>query len=632
MHVVATAGHVDHGKSTLVNALTGSDPDRLEEEHRRGLSIELGYCWTELPPVGQVAFVDVPGHERFVSTMLSGVGPVPAVLFVVAADDPWMPQAAEHLHALDALGVSRGVLVVTRSDLCDPRRSLAQARNQLARTALRSAPAVTVSARTGKGLDELCGLLVDMVTALPTPDPDADVRLWVDRCFHVHGAGTVVTGTLPAGRISVGDQLAVSPRTADGSDERLVRVRGLQSLGESVASTTGVARVALNLSGAPVEEIDRGSVLVTPDAWHSAEVVDVRVVNVVGSSAQLGTASAAARHRIRRDSTMGVPARPMLHVGATSAATHCRPLADDLVRLRLERALPLRIGDRALLRDPGSRQVWGVTVLDPAPMPLRRRGDARARATELELHPGVPDLAAEVDRRAMVRLSLLRRVGVDTGPVGEPSSQALRRPGGGGPVTGVGAGDWVVSDRRADVLRERLTRLVRGHDLRNPLETGVPIAVAAQALELPTPQLVQALVQAPLRMAAGRVLIERSAVLPPELETALAELRGDLADQPFAAPSADRLRELGLHPRAVAAAAKAGRLLRLDDGVVLLPGADRTAEAWLRELAQPFTTSEARIRLKTSRRVVLPLLAHLDRTGRTRRLPDDRRMTIHPKP
>ena len=201
MHVVATAGHVDHGKSTLVRALTGQDPDRLEEEHRRGLSIVLGYCWTDLDPVGDVAFVDVPGHERFLSTTLAGLGPVSAALLVVAADDPWMPQTAEHLAALDALGVRHGVLAVTRCDLADPAPALARAVDEVSRTSLRGAPAVVVSGRTGSGLEELRTALGSVLAAMPVPDSDADVRLWVDRAFHVRGAGTVVTGTLPAGTL-----------------------------------------------------------------------------------------------------------------------------------------------------------------------------------------------------------------------------------------------------------------------------------------------------------------------------------------------------------------------------------------------------------------------------------------------
>src|SRR5215213_1061521 len=197
MAVVATAGHVDHGKSTLVRALTGQDPDRLEEEHRRGLSIELGYCWTELDGVRDVAFVDVPGHERFLSTTLSGLGPVPAVMLVVAADDPWMPQAAEHLAAIDALGIRHGVLAVTRADLADPAPALARARAEVDRTSLAGCPGVVVSGRTGAGLTDLRAALAAALASVPGA-PDADVRLWVDRVFTMAGAGTVVTGTLQA--------------------------------------------------------------------------------------------------------------------------------------------------------------------------------------------------------------------------------------------------------------------------------------------------------------------------------------------------------------------------------------------------------------------------------------------------
>ena len=211
MYVVATAGHVDHGKSTLVRALTGTDPDRLEEEKRRGLSIRLGYCWTHLDGAGDVAFVDVPGHERFLTTTLAGVGPVPVALFVVAADDPWMPQAAEHLAALDALGVRHGLLVVTRSDLTDPAPALARARGELSRTSLADIPGVVCSGRTGAGLGDLRAALASVLREVPPPDPTADVRLWVDREFHVRGTGTVVTGTLPAGTLrAVAEQQPVA--------------------------------------------------------------------------------------------------------------------------------------------------------------------------------------------------------------------------------------------------------------------------------------------------------------------------------------------------------------------------------------------------------------------------------------
>ncbi len=230
MHVVATAGHVDHGKSTLVRALTGMEPDRWAEERRRGMTIDLGFAWTELPGAGPVAFVDVPGHERFVTTMLAGVGPVPAVLLVIAADEGWMPQSAEHVDALCALGVGDGLLVITRSDLMEPDLAVEEAREHLAGTPLADIPALAVSAVTGQGMDGLRGALRDLVTRLPTPDARADVRLWVDRAFTIRGAGTIVTGTLGAGRLRVDDELELA--TAEGT--RRVAVRGLQSLGRPV--------------------------------------------------------------------------------------------------------------------------------------------------------------------------------------------------------------------------------------------------------------------------------------------------------------------------------------------------------------------------------------------------------------
>ncbi|MFD0536750.1 GTP-binding protein [Actinomadura luteofluorescens] len=212
-HVVATAGHVDHGKSTLVRALTGMEPDRLEEERRRGLTIELGFAWTALPGGDRIAFVDVPGHERLVTTMLAGVGPAPAVMFVVAADQGWQRQSEEHLAVLDALGVRHALLVVTRRDLAGgapAERVRAEALTHLAATTLGRVESVMVSGTTGEGLDELRAALERLTGSLPEPDRDADVRLWIDRVFTIRGRGTVVTGTLGAGTIGVGDRLAAA--------------------------------------------------------------------------------------------------------------------------------------------------------------------------------------------------------------------------------------------------------------------------------------------------------------------------------------------------------------------------------------------------------------------------------------
>src|ERR1700722_2174454 len=226
MHVVATAGHVDHGKSALIRALTGQEPDRWAEERRRGMTIDLGFGWLTMPSGEQLAFVDVPGHERFVPNMLAGAGPGPAVMFVVAADEGWMPQSAEHLAVVDALGIRSGLLVVTKSDLADPGAAIEQATEKIAASSLGLLPAVAVSAQTGAGLSELVVALDQLCKALPEPDPSAAVRIWVDRSFTMSGSGTVVTGTLPAGTVHRGDELMLAPSM------RPVTVRELQSLGE----------------------------------------------------------------------------------------------------------------------------------------------------------------------------------------------------------------------------------------------------------------------------------------------------------------------------------------------------------------------------------------------------------------
>jgi selenocysteine-specific elongation factor len=450
-----------------------------------------------------------------------------------------------------------------------------RALEQIRRTSLGEVPAVAVSGRTGQGLDALRAALVDLVGGLDEPDPAADVRIWVDRAFHVRGAGTVATGTLPAGTVRVGDTLAVG--------DSLVRVRALECLGRPVDAATGVSRVAVNVGGKAPAALARGAPLVTPDAWPAVDTLDVRL--------------AAPGH---------LPSRPLLHVGATAVSAHVRPLDEHLVRLVLERPLPLRIGDRALLRDPGSRQVWGVVVVDPAPPDLRRRGAAGRRAKDLAGADGT--LADEVARRGLVHRSLLRRIGVDPDAVPEGVLEI---------------GDWLVSPERSADLRERMAGVVRSRE--TALEPGVPVGAVARDLGLPSADLVSALVQPPLRVADGRVFSGRSAGVPARLLQALETLRADLAQAPYAAPDAARLTELGLDQRSLAALAKAGHLLRIADTVVLLPGADTDAADRLAALPQPFTTSEARKALGTTRRVALPLLAHLDRRGLTTRLPDDRR-------
>ncbi|MCO6007831.1 selenocysteine-specific translation elongation factor [Actinoallomurus purpureus] len=575
MQVIATAGHVDHGKSTLVRALTGMEPDRWAEERRRGMTIGLGYAWTTLPSGERIAFVDVPGHERFVTTMLAGVGPAPAVMFVVAADEGWMPQSAEHLAAIDALGVRHGLLVVTRADLADPGAARDQAAAEIARTGLGRVEAVTVSGTTGAGLPALREALDRLVARLPPPDATAPVRVWVDRAFTIKGSGTVVTGTLPAGTIRVGAEL--------GLDGRPVRVRALQTLKEAADTVSAVARVAINLRGVGRDEVARGMAL-TSDEWTVTDVVDARVHGVEART---------------------LPREPVLHIGSAAVSVRLRPLGEDTARLVLTRPLPLHIGDRALLRDPGARRVAGVTVLDVRPPALRRRGAAADRARELAA--GTPDAGALLRRYGLIRARELFAMGItaDAEPV---------------------AGDWLADPEHWAALRHRLAEEVRSHDAAEPLDAGLPVEAARALLELPDRRLVDALAHPTLRLEAGRVRGPASAGLPAPVADALRRLREELKKDRFHAPEADRLAELGLTGRALAAAVRAGLLLKIADGVVLLPGADDEAVRVLAGLPQPFTASEARRALGTSRRVAIPLLEHLDRRGLTERSGDRRRV------
>ena len=271
MHVVATAGHVDHGKSTLVKALTGTDPDRLSEEKARGLTIDLGFASTQLPSGRGVAFIDVPGHVRFLKNMLAGVGSVDACVFVVAATEGWKPQSEEHLQILQLLGIEHGLVALTKTGLADEDlRELArlEVEESVEGTFLEGAPIVGVDALNGSGIADIQAALDGLLDATPTAVDHKRPRLWIDRVFAAKGSGTVVTGTLTGGRVRVGDELTALPAG------RAVRVRALQSLHAQRSKVGPGNRVALNLSGVSHDELRRGDVLVRAGQWHVTHRVD----------------------------------------------------------------------------------------------------------------------------------------------------------------------------------------------------------------------------------------------------------------------------------------------------------------------------------------------------------------------
>ncbi len=357
MRVVATAGHVDHGKSSLVLALTGTDPDRFDEEKRRGLTIDLGFAATTLPSGAGISFVDVPGHVRFLKNMLAGVGGIDACLFVVAATDGWKPQSEEHLRILELLGVGHGVVALTKVDLVDDDHATLAAMevaDHLAGTFLATAPVVAVAAPSGLGLDQLRAALDTLVTTAPAATDRGRPRLWVDRVFAARGAGTVVTGTLTGGTVAAGDGLVV------GSAARPVRVRAIQTLGRPVDAIGPGHRVALNLNGVDHDQVARGDAVVRAGQWRPTARLDatLRVLRAVG-------------HDVSRRGAY------LAYIGSGEHPVRVRVLGADrisagtegAVRLHLASPLPLLPGDRYVLRESGRDEtIGGGEVLDVAPV------------------------------------------------------------------------------------------------------------------------------------------------------------------------------------------------------------------------------------------------------------------------
>ncbi len=607
MHVVVTAGHADGCQSALIQALTGIEPDRAAAD-RRG--IDPDYTWLTLPSGAQAVLVDVPSQDRFIASVLTGAGPAPAVMFIVAADQGWLPQDAAHLAVVSAVGIKDALLVVTNCDRADAAPVLADATARIARCTHADVAAVAVSLVTRAGLPELVAALDGLCARLPEPDAGAPARIWIDRSIPMTSGGTVVTGTLSAGTVHKDEELLITPAM------RPVRVRELRSLGTPADTVPGTARVALDLRGTGRNPVRRGMALVQPGRWTVTDVIDVRVGPALAPPAADGDWIAA--HGARAAPPGQLARSVILHVGSARAIARVRPLGVGLARLSLAEPLPLHVGDRVLLRDPGSRrpEAWppvaGAVVLDVVPPPLARRGAAAAAARQLAGWSDRPTAAELLARHGLLRGSALFAMGVPELP--EPV-----------------AGEWLADPEHWRALGHQLGEVLAAHAAAEPLTTGMPIEAAQLALDLPDRRLVTALARPPFRISSGAVQIGApptapGSQLPEAVLAAIRVLRADLAAAPFVSPDAGRLRKLGLDARSIAAAVHAGELMRISDQVVLAPGADVAAAAILAALEQPFTAAQARQALDTTRRTAIPLLEFLDSAGLTERLADDRRL------
>jgi selenocysteine-specific elongation factor len=621
IRVVGTAGHVDHGKSTLLTALTGMDPDRLREERERGMTIDLGFAWVTLPGGGDIGFVDVPGHQDFIRNMLAGIGSIDAVLLVIAADEGVMPQTREHLAILGLLGIDRGVIALTKRDLVDDEwaaLAASDARAALRGTALADAPLVEVSATTRRGLDELLRALEDVLGEAPARRDTGRPRLPVDRSFTMAGFGTVVTGTLLDGSLAVGDEIAVVPGEIRG------RVRGLQTHRRSLDVARPGSRVAANLSGVDKEAVTRGMVLARPGSLQTATLIAVRLALLAGASGPLEHDEEVKVH-VGTAETMGRVALlegPAIAPGETAWA-----------QLRLANPVAVAVGDRIVIRRPSpSETLGGGAIADLASARMRRRTEtvaalerrtAPSAASRLLASLDVPRTPAEAADRSA--LAPTERDAAVAEVVADGRAVPL--------------GDALVSRDAFEALATHVERICAQAHRKTPLRAGASREEVRSALGLPAKRF-NALVER--LVADGRLAARASALALPSHRVRLSEdhegrwlrARAALAKDPLQPPSAAQLEtEHGLDRELVAALAERGDIVRVGTEAVFLPEAvARFARAVVDELASSgsITVARARDLSGSSRKHVLPLLQFLDDRGLTRRVGDDRVLVLTP--
>jgi len=629
-YIVATAGHVDHGKSALVKALTGTDPDRLPEEKARGITIDLGFARLELPsPAGSapihVGIVDVPGHEDFVKNMVAGVGAIDLALLIVAADDGWMPQTEEHLQILSYFGVRRAVVALTKVDLAaDENTAIADVRRHLEDSVFAEAPIVLTSVVTGQGLDALKSTLARELAAAAPPRDIGRPRLGVDRVFTVAGAGTVVTGTLVGGQLQRGQAVVIQP----GS--RPARIRRMQSHGKDVELSVPGTRTALNLADVdPGVGVHRGDVITLPDLGSSNDCLDVRL-----DISARATRSMKDGVRVRVHYGSGnVPAHVAL-AGAKELPVGERRLA----QLRLEAPVFLCAGDHLTIRDWSEQQTLaGAVVLDPDASRRSFRTESRqqwlrrlAESFDTEsVAMTAAFIAAYVARDRSVRPSrAFLKTRFSQSEIGTAIQQLVRE----GCVIAVG--DILVEPATWSAALQHSVQLIDEAHREHPERPGLPLTELRSAVTkaFPLDHVFDALVatlsdQGFMRSGAAIHRASHRAALPEPLRAAGETLRRALSAQPLEPPSRKELTPDAASQRALKFLIESGEVVEISADLVLSASAAAQATTQVKAFVTrhgPATVSEIRQVLGTSRRVVVPLLEYLDRTFVTVRRGDRR--------
>ena len=614
--VVGTAGHIDHGKSTLVLALTQIDPDRLEEEKRRGMTIDLGFAYMQLPSGRRVGIVDVPGHQRFLKNMLAGVHGMDAVLLVIAADEGPMPQTREHLAIIDLLGIEHGLVVLTKADLVDD-AWLGLVRDDvsglLAGTSLQRAPIVAVSSNTGTGLDELRAAL-DAELAKTAQRPDIGrPRLPVDRSFAMSGFGTVVTGTLVGGALQQGAELALLPAG------RRVRIRGLQQHNRPVEEARPGSRTAVNLSGLDHSEVRRGDVLALPGTLPASRRLDARLVVLPGSQPL---------HHHQQLQMYHETSEVMIELSLLEG-DELRGGEAGWVQLFATQPVVALDGDRFILRVPSpAATVAGGVIVDSAPRRHRRRDPAVLADLAARERPAT-SAVLELGKHpwGLVESELASRLGVSGGQMEKILAPLVDR----GAVRRL-ASRWLTREQ----WERSVSRVVSGLDAYHeaqPLRRGMPKEELRSRTGIPAELFAELLTV----LAGEQTVIDQGGEvaaathhpeLTPEQETAIGAFVAELEGQPFSPPPLpDLVRRYRLTPALLQYLVVDGRVVRVNEDTAFARSAYDDAVRKLRlHLTEhrTLTVAAARDVLGSSRRYVLPLLEWLDAQKITRRVGDDR--------
>jgi selenocysteine-specific elongation factor len=629
MRVIGTAGHVDHGKSTLIAALTGIHPDRLKEEREREMTIDLGFGWLTLPGGEEVGIVDVPGHRDFIENMLSGIGGIDAALLVIAADEGVMPQTREHLAILDLLQIQQGVIVLTKTDLAPDGGWLdlieSDVRDALKGTTLQDAPCVRVSAKTRKGLDELL-LTLEGVLRTTTPRPDLGrPRLPIDRVFSIAGYGTVVTGTLSEGKFSVGDEVEILPSGKKG------RIRGLQTHKKKEDQALPGSRTAINISGLAIDEIARGEVVVAPGHYLATRRLD-------------------AQYRHLRDATSPIKhgTEVKLFTSTTETIASLRLLGaetlnpGDIGWIQLELREPIVVvrGDRYILRRPSpSETIGGGIILDPHPKSRHKRFDDVILKRFESMLTGSP---ADVLLQASLALgpASTREVVARSGLDSEAASLALSELISEGRLIPLEIGDlsptsevWVLEASAWQSQLSKIEELLRGYHRQFPLRRGIPREELKSRLQA-NPRLFNLFIK---KMVSDNKLFEGGTwiALPgheikfdARQQESVKKLMDQCAANPFSPPAIKEMHAIA-GEEVVTALIDMGELVQVSPEVAFRKSDYEMLVKKIRnhiEQHGQISVAEARDLFNTSRKYILPLMEHLDSIGVTMRDGDFRRL------